>query len=106
MGPEKHCVFYPVRAGTEFNLVLLRPDNLPANTRTVQGDIGEMRATFDAALKVTDRRIVRGRAIDEQRRLLILSARVPRGERECAKHGERAEAPISPRELFRDQPAD
>jgi salicylate hydroxylase len=47
MGPEKHCVFYPVRAGAEFNLVLLRPDNLPTNTRTVQGDIGEMRATFD-----------------------------------------------------------
>jgi salicylate hydroxylase len=47
MGPEKHCVFYPVRAGAEFNLVLLRPDNLPANARTVRGDIGEMRATFD-----------------------------------------------------------
>ena len=47
MGPEKHCVFYPVRAGAEFNLVLLRPDNLPTNMRTVQGDIGEMRATFD-----------------------------------------------------------
>ncbi|KAF1813356.1 FAD/NAD(P)-binding domain-containing protein [Eremomyces bilateralis CBS 781.70] len=45
-GPEKHCVFYPVRGGTQFNLVLLRPDNLPQGTRTVKGDIEEMRYTF------------------------------------------------------------
>ena len=47
MGPQKHCVFYPVRGGKEFNLVLLRPDNLPANARTVQGDIEEMRSSFE-----------------------------------------------------------
>lgn len=46
-GPMKHCVFYPVRNGTQFNLVLLRPDNLPKGARTVQGDIGEMRQTFE-----------------------------------------------------------
>lgn len=46
-GPSKHCVFYPVRNGTQFNLVLLLPDNLPAGARSVQGDIGEMRQTFD-----------------------------------------------------------
>ncbi|KAJ5812015.1 hypothetical protein N7474_008316 [Penicillium riverlandense] len=46
-GPGGHSVFYPVKNGTVFNLVLLRPDNMPAGTRTAQGDIGEMRATFE-----------------------------------------------------------
>lgn len=47
MGPDRHCVFYPLRGGAEFNLVLLRPDNLPENVRTTQGDLGEMRTTFE-----------------------------------------------------------
>lgn len=47
LGPDKHCIFYPIRAGSAFNLVLLRPDNLPTGTRTAEGDISEMRATFD-----------------------------------------------------------
>jgi salicylate hydroxylase len=46
MGPDRHCVFYPLRGGTEFNLVLLRPDNLPTGVRTIQGDLEEMRMTF------------------------------------------------------------
>jgi salicylate hydroxylase len=47
MGPDKHSVFYPVRNGQYFNLVLLRPDDLPHGSRTSQGDISEMRATFE-----------------------------------------------------------
>ncbi|KAH0830981.1 3-hydroxybenzoate 6-hydroxylase 1 [Fonsecaea pedrosoi] len=47
MGPDRHCVFYPVRGGAEFNLVLLRPDNLPTGIRTVKGDLDEMRMTFE-----------------------------------------------------------
>ena len=47
LGPNRHCVFYPIRDGTEFNLVLIRPDNLPAHTRTMQGDLGEMEHTFE-----------------------------------------------------------
>ena len=27
LGPDKHCIFYPIRAGSAFNLVLLRPDD-------------------------------------------------------------------------------
>lgn len=46
MGPNKHCVFYPVKGGSEYNLVLIRPDNLPPGTNKVQGEIGEMRETF------------------------------------------------------------
>ncbi|KAH6667461.1 putative salicylate hydroxylase [Halenospora varia] len=45
-GPDKHCVFYPVRSGKEFNLVLLGPDNIPPGLRTSEGDIEEVRATF------------------------------------------------------------
>ena len=47
MGPRRHCVFYPIEGGNRFNLVLLRPDNLPQGAKTVQGDIEEMRETFD-----------------------------------------------------------
>jgi salicylate hydroxylase len=46
-GPDRHVVFYPLRGGNEFNLVLLRPDNLPAGVRTGAGDLGEMKATFE-----------------------------------------------------------
>lgn len=46
MGPDKHVVFYPIRSGTQFNMVLLRPDDLPSGTRTGKGDIEEMRYTF------------------------------------------------------------
>lgn len=46
MGPDRHCVLYPLRGGSEFNLVLLRPDNLPPGTSKVEGEVGEMRETF------------------------------------------------------------
>ncbi|KIX04881.1 uncharacterized protein Z518_05752 [Rhinocladiella mackenziei CBS 650.93] len=46
MGPEKHTVLYPVRGGQEFNLVLLRPDNLPTGVNKAAGDLAEMGATF------------------------------------------------------------
>jgi salicylate hydroxylase len=46
LGPEKHTVFYPVRGGQEFNLVLLRPDNLSSGARKEQGDIDEMRGSY------------------------------------------------------------
>ncbi|KIW98290.1 uncharacterized protein Z519_01874 [Cladophialophora bantiana CBS 173.52] len=48
MGPDRHSVFYPVKNGTAFNLVLMlvRPDNLPPGSRTEAGDIGEMRMTY------------------------------------------------------------
>ncbi|KAG8170170.1 hypothetical protein KVR01_000915 [Diaporthe batatas] len=46
VGPNKHCVFYPVKGGSEYNLVLIRPDDLPPGTNKVQGEIGEMRENF------------------------------------------------------------
>ena len=47
LGPSKHAVFYPLKGGQQFNLVLLRPDNLPIGTRQEQGEVDEMRATFE-----------------------------------------------------------
>ncbi|KAL2814685.1 hypothetical protein BDW59DRAFT_176386 [Aspergillus cavernicola] len=46
LGPNKHTIFYPVRGGEEFNLVLLRPDNLDKGTRRVKGDVDEMRDSY------------------------------------------------------------
>ncbi|KAL3462764.1 hypothetical protein BJX64DRAFT_136506 [Aspergillus heterothallicus] len=46
LGPDKHSIFYPVRGGTEFNLVLIRPDNLEKDTRRVEADIEEMRKSY------------------------------------------------------------
>ncbi|KAE8138848.1 hypothetical protein BDV38DRAFT_270371 [Aspergillus pseudotamarii] len=54
LGPEKHAVFYPVRGGEEYNLVLLQPDNLPTGVRTNEGDLEEMKSGFhnwDATLQ-------------------------------------------------------
>lgn len=45
-GPRGHAVFYPLKSATEFNLVLIRPDDLPENVKTLPGDIDEMRANF------------------------------------------------------------
>lgn len=41
-GPKNHAVFYPIRGATEFNLVLLQPDDLPGGVRTEQGDLDEV----------------------------------------------------------------
>lgn len=46
MGPDKHCSFYPVRNGNEYNLVLLCPDNLPVSVRTAAGEVSEMQEMF------------------------------------------------------------
>ncbi|KAL4910566.1 hypothetical protein BDW74DRAFT_184446 [Aspergillus multicolor] len=46
LGPDKHTIFYPVRQGEEFNLVLLRPDNLGTGVRRVVGDAEEMREAY------------------------------------------------------------
>jgi len=47
LGPDKHCVFYPISQGKAYNLVLLRPDNMPAGARTIQGTVDEMRLSFE-----------------------------------------------------------
>jgi salicylate hydroxylase len=46
LGPDKHSIFYPVRRGEEFNLVLLRPDDLATGTKRVSGNVEEMRESY------------------------------------------------------------
>lgn len=46
VGPESHVVGYSVRAGREFNLVLLCPDNLPEGCTRASADLEEMRDRF------------------------------------------------------------
>ncbi|OAQ96948.1 hypothetical protein LLEC1_05623, partial [Akanthomyces lecanii] len=47
MGPQCHCVFYPVRDNTEFNIVLLVPDTLEHGVSRAEGDFAEMMAAFE-----------------------------------------------------------
>ncbi|KAI0147921.1 FAD/NAD(P)-binding domain-containing protein [Hypoxylon sp. NC0597] len=46
MGPNSHVVGYSLRGGTEFNLVLLAPDDLPNDVSKQAGSVEEMRALF------------------------------------------------------------
>ncbi|KAL4908641.1 hypothetical protein BDW74DRAFT_166238 [Aspergillus multicolor] len=46
-GPGAHVVTYPLRAGTQLNLVLLVPDNMPEEgPSTLQGYVDEMQGLF------------------------------------------------------------
>jgi salicylate hydroxylase len=47
IGPKSHAVFYPVRCGREFNLIMTQPDDLPAHVKTRKGDLEEMKAVFE-----------------------------------------------------------
>ncbi|KAK3685700.1 hypothetical protein B0T22DRAFT_226670 [Podospora appendiculata] len=46
IGPRSHAVGYSVSAGTVYNLVILRPDDLPASVVKLEGDLAEVRALF------------------------------------------------------------
>lgn len=46
VGPDAHVVAYSVRNGTMSNIVLLVPDNLPADVARQAGSLDEMRAIF------------------------------------------------------------
>ena len=46
IGPGSHCVGYSLRDGEMFNLVLLVPDDLPANVARQPGSLDEMRHLF------------------------------------------------------------
>ncbi|KAI1780185.1 FAD/NAD(P)-binding domain-containing protein [Hypoxylon cercidicola] len=46
IGPRSHVIGYSLRKGTEFNLVLITPDNLPSGVSRQAGSVDEMRALF------------------------------------------------------------
>lgn len=45
-GPDSHAVSYSVRAGTMINIVLICPDDLPAEVSRQEGSCDELRALF------------------------------------------------------------
>ena len=49
IGPQSHVVGYSMRSGSErmYNLVLLCPDDLPADVARAEGDLPEMRKLFE-----------------------------------------------------------
>ncbi|KAI0108850.1 putative monooxygenase [Nemania sp. FL0031] len=46
IGPSAHAVGYSVRQGRTYNLVLLRPDDLPADVSRASANVEEMRKLF------------------------------------------------------------
>jgi len=46
MGPSAHAVGYLLKGGGLYNVVLARPDNLPAMVNTQKADLQEMREFF------------------------------------------------------------
>lgn len=47
IGPDAHVVAYSLRGGTEYNVVLLVPDDLGEGVRRVEGSVEEMRGRFE-----------------------------------------------------------
>lgn len=47
IGPGAHAVGYSLRAGKMYNVVLLVPDNLPANVARQAGSVEEMQQLFE-----------------------------------------------------------
>ncbi|OTA95639.1 hypothetical protein M434DRAFT_197030 [Hypoxylon sp. CO27-5] len=47
IGPESHVVGYSLRQGRTYNLVLLRPDDLPEDVSRAAADVDEMRKLFE-----------------------------------------------------------
>ncbi|KAI2610576.1 FAD binding domain protein [Hypoxylon sp. NC1633] len=48
IGPESHVVGYSLRRGRTYNLVLLRPDDLPEDVSRAAADVDEMRKLFES----------------------------------------------------------
>ncbi|KAF2436939.1 FAD/NAD(P)-binding domain-containing protein [Tothia fuscella] len=46
MGPKSHAVFYPLKGGSVYNVVLVCPGKLPPDKSTNIGDVAEMRNAF------------------------------------------------------------
>ncbi|KAF4334027.1 hypothetical protein FBEOM_12155 [Fusarium beomiforme] len=57
LGPAKHAVFYAIRGGELWNLVLLTPDTLKKGQRTDQGDLEEMRKEFEGWDPISKRNV-------------------------------------------------
>jgi len=65
IGPDSHVVAYSLRNGQMFNLVLLVPDNLPANVSRQTGSLDEMRQLFSSWDPVLNRFLDQVKTVDK-----------------------------------------
>ena len=65
IGPGAHVVAYSLRDGHMFNIVLLVPDNLPANVARQQGSLDEMRQLFTSWDPVLNRFLDQVKTVDK-----------------------------------------
>ena len=65
IGPGSHVVSYSLRGGTMFNLVLLVPDDLPANVARQPGSLDEMRQLFSHWDPVLNRFLDQVKSVDK-----------------------------------------
>ncbi|GAB7359331.1 hypothetical protein MBLNU230_g5982t1 [Neophaeotheca triangularis] len=65
IGPGSHVVAYSLRNGEMFNIVLLVPDNLPANVARQAGSIEEMRELFKDWDPVLNRFLDQVKSVDK-----------------------------------------
>lgn len=65
IGPGAHVVGYSVRGGEMYNIVLLVPDNLPANVARQAGSIDEMRQLFNGWDPILNRFLDNVKSVDK-----------------------------------------
>jgi salicylate hydroxylase len=65
IGPYSHVVAYSLRNGSMFNLVLLVPDDLPADVARQSGSLGEMRRLFKGWDPVLNRFLDHVKSVDK-----------------------------------------
>ncbi|KAK3718852.1 hypothetical protein LTR37_004768 [Vermiconidia calcicola] len=65
IGPGGHAVAYSLRGGEMFNLVLLVPDDLPANVARQPGSLEELRKLFSSWDPVLNRFLDQAKAVDK-----------------------------------------
>lgn len=66
-GPKAHVIIYSLKGGNELNIVLLVPDDLPANVRRAEGSTDEMMALFDGWDPVLRKFLAMVKSVDKWR---------------------------------------
>lgn len=65
IGPGSHCVAYSLRAGAMYNIVLLGPDDLPADVARQPASLDEMRKLFERWDPVLNRFLDQVKSVDK-----------------------------------------
>lgn len=65
IGPGAHCVAYSLRGGSMYNIVLLGPDDLPADVARQPADLEQMRKLFEGWDPLLNRFIAQVQSVDK-----------------------------------------